>query len=74
MAHLKNIMEPDISHFKLLGPTNMAFPAWVVPISTNVTAYLALHWVTDWATIDIDLEPHLCSWHTMTDLYRLFMC
>ena len=61
MAHLKKTMEPDISRFKLLGPTNMAFSAWVVPISTNVTAYLALHWIIAWATIDVDLKPYLCS-------------
>ena len=67
-------MKPDIGRFKLLGPTDMAFPAWVVPISTDVTTYLALRWVIAWATIDVDLEPYLCSRSTMTDLYGLFMC
>ena len=61
MAHLKETMKPTVSLFYLLRPTNKAFPAWMVSISANVATDITLGRVIPWATVYIDLEPHLCS-------------
>jgi hypothetical protein len=61
IAHLKEAMKPNVSLFNLLRPTNKAFPARVVSVSTNVATNLALGRVIPWATVYIDLESHLLS-------------
>ena len=61
IAHLKETMKPYVSFFDLLWPTNKAFPAWVVSISTNVATDLTLSRVIPWIAVDINLESHLHS-------------
>jgi hypothetical protein len=54
-------MEPNISFFKLLWPTNKAFPAWMVSVSADVAAHFALGRVIPWAAVCIDLESNVLS-------------
>lgn len=60
-AHLEKAVKPSIGLLELLGPAGMAFSTWMVSISPNVTTDLALRWVIPRATVDVDLEAHLCS-------------
>ena len=58
MAHLEEIMKSKISFFQLLWSANKTFPAWVVPIPTNVATNFTLGDVISRSRICVDLESY----------------
>lgn len=57
MTHLKHTVIPNVCFFELLCPTDMAFSARVISLSTNMATDLALSRVISRAAINIDFKP-----------------
>lgn len=72
-TRLEETMKPRITFFQLLCPTNIAFSAWMISISTDVAANFALSRIVTRATVCIDLEPYLHSRSSVANLHRLLV-